>query len=371
MGKPENSISDAGDKPTLDRENLTRKYGLIFPMESFRRLAGTAGTKAPIGIALSFQPDGVVDLGHIDFSDPLMRDVVALILWATGQAVVTLKAEKQSLIDSKAHLETQNGKLSGRVSTLTAEAQRLRLEAAQATRAAAHNSETAELQRQLDETKSRLERANATIAGQQQTIANLKQDKAAQTVENSRLRGAVRRLARGAGQLANAAEAIWTGQAPHVQRSANKPDVETFPPLVQLPEWVEDKLAGKLVLHDSTIPVVRRCQYRNPAMVFQALALLAHEYRNMRITPGQPNLARFEARRKALCLAHRPSLHESTWGSRLYEKEYQRLHDGTVYELDWHLKRNGLRVYHASILTPETQAVFVGHTPTHLRNTFD
>lgn len=371
MGRPENSISDAENKPTLDRENLTGKYGLVFPMASFRRLAETAGLKSPIEIPLSFRPDGVVDLSSIDFSNPLMKGVVALILWATGQAVVCSKAENQRLTDSNAHLKGQNGKLNGKVSTLTAEVRQLRIEATQAARAAANNSETAALQRQLAEAKSKLDRANATIAGQQATIANLKQEKAAQTVENSQLRGAVRRLARGAGQLASAAEAIWTGQAPHVQRSANKPDVETFPPLVQLPEWVEDKLAGKLVLHDSTIPVVRRCQYRNPAMVFQALALLAHEYRNMRITPGQPNLARFEARRKALCLAHRPSLHETTWGSHTYKEEYQRLQDGRVYELDWHLKRNRLRVYHASTLMPETQAVFVGHAPTHLRNSFD
>lgn len=371
MGKPENGISDAEDRPTLDRDNLTKKYGLTFPMESLRRLAETAGMKSSIGIPLSFRPDGVVDLGSIDFSNPLMKDIVALILWATGQAVVRSKAENQRLTDSNTYFKTQNGKLGRKVDALTAEVRQLRIEATQAARAAANNGEMAALQRQLAEAKSKLDRANATIAGQQQTIANLRQDKAAQTVENNRLRGAVRRLARGAGHLADAAEAIWTGQAPHVQRSANKPDTETFPPLVQLPEWVADKLAGKLVLHDSTIPVVRRCQYRNPAMVFQALALLAYEYRNMRIAPGQANLARFEARRKALCLAHRPSLHETTWGSHTYKEEYQRLQDGRVYELDWHLKRNRLRVYHASTLMPETQAVFVGHAPTHLRNSFD
>ena len=371
MGSPENSIADAEDKPTLDREQLTKKYGLVFPDENFRSLAKTSKLTSPIGISLSFRPNGVVDLSSIDFSNPLMRDVVALILWATGQAVVCSKAENQRLTDSNAHLKAQNGKLGGKVDALTAEVQQLRIEATQAERAAENNSETAALRRQLAEAKSRLERANATIAGQQATIATLKQEKAAQIAENSQLRGAVRRLAQGAGQLANAAEAVWTGQAPHVQRSANKPDVETFPPLVQLPEWVADKLAGKLVLHDSAIPVVRKCQHQKPAMVFQALALLAHEYRAMRITPGPTNLARFEARRKVLCLAHSPSLHESTWGSRTYRDEYQRLQDGTVYELDWHLKRNGLRVYHASILMPKTQAVFVGHAPTHLRNTLD
>lgn len=340
-------------------------------MASFRRLAENAGMKSPIGIPLSFRPDGVVDLRSIDFSNPLMKDAVALILWATGQAVVCSKAENQRLTDSNAHLKGQNGKLNGKVSTLTTEVRQLRLEATQAARAAANNSETAALQRQLAEAKIKLDRANTTIAGQQETIAKLKQDKAAQTGENSRLRGAVRRLARGAGDLAEAAEAVWAGQAPHVQRCANKPDVETFPPLLQLPEWVADKLAGKLVLHDSTIPVVRKCQHQNPAMVFQALALLAHEYRDMRIAPGQTNLARFEARRMVLCLAHRPSLHESTWGSCTYKNEYQRSQNGTVYELDWHLKRNDLRVYHASILMPETQAVFVGHAPTHLRNKLD
>ena len=367
MDKTGNTVENAEDKPTLDRDNLTRKYGLVFPMASFRRLAENAGLKSPIEIPLSFRADGVVDLSSIDFSNPLMKDVVALILWATGQAAVCSKAESQRLTDSNAHLKAQNGKLGEKVAALTAEVRQRGIEAAQVARAAANNSETAALQRQLNEAKSKLDRANATIAGQQETIAKLKQEKTVQAGENSHLRGAVRRLAR-----ANAAEAVWTGQAPHVQRSANKPDVETFPSLVELPEWVADRLAGKLVLHDSTIPVVRKCQYRNPTVVFLALALLAHEYRNMRITPGQPNLARFEARRKVLCLAHRPSLHESTWGSRIYKEEYQRLQDGRVYKLDWHLKRNnGLRVYHASVLLPETQAVFVGHAPTHLRNTCD
>jgi hypothetical protein len=367
-----NTIEKAEDKPTLDRENLTGKYGLVFPMASFRRLGQNAGLKSPIEIPLSFRTDDVVDLSHIDFSDPLMKDVVALILWATGQAVVSSKAENQRLTDSNAHLKAQNGKLEAKVGTLTTEVRQLRVEATQAARAAANNTEVTELRRQLAETQTKLTRANTTIAGQQETIAGLKQEKAAQGLENNRLRGAVRRLARGAGQLAEVAEAaIWTGQAPHVQRSANRPDVETFPPLVELPEWVADKLAGKLVLHDSTIPVVRKCQHPHPATIFNALALLAGEYRDMRLKPGPDNLTRFEAKKTALRLSNRPSLHESTWGSRTYRDEYKRMQNGTVYRLDWHLKRNGLRVYYASTLMPETQAVFVGHAPTHLSNRWD
>ena len=69
-----------------------------------------------------------------------------------------------------------------------------------------------------------------------------------------------------------------------------------------MPDWVEDQLAGRLVFHPRAVQCVKKARYEDVPLVYQCLLLLAGPYRNMRLghdgakKAWDEGLARFELR---------------------------------------------------------------------------
>lgn len=145
----------------------------------------------------------------------------------------------------------------------------------------------------------------------------------------------------------------------------------------ELAKWVHDGLAGRLVLSARAEDAVKAAEFQDVALVYDALELLATEYRNMRLANPEERTLRQEAlqaRLGELGLSDSGSIAESTRG------EFKELYEITwppggkaKRVLDRHLakgknkeERYTLRIYY--FWDEESSQVVVGHLPSHLRN---
>jgi len=140
--------------------------------------------------------------------------------------------------------------------------------------------------------------------------------------------------------------------------------------LAELPEWVEEHLPGRLVLHPRALQGLKKSTYEDVGLVYQALLLLAREYRNMRL--GVDSEATWTARRNELGLQFSRSISDSRAGEQ-----------GDTYFVNWplgskrrvfvehHLRQGSskeerlcLRIYF--FWDEESEAVIVAWLPSHL-----
>jgi len=137
-------------------------------------------------------------------------------------------------------------------------------------------------------------------------------------------------------------------------------------------EWVREHLAGRLDLHPRAIRGVKDAVYKDPALVYRSLLLLANEYRDMH--RGACSRANYDARREELGITDSGSITEEQAGR--YGDTYSVLFPRGSRSrrfLDRHLKKGSgkddhtcLRIYF--FWHGESQQVVVGWLPSHLQN---
>jgi len=152
---------------------------------------------------------------------------------------------------------------------------------------------------------------------------------------------------------------------------------------VPIPESLEDledwqnNVAGQLWIAPKAIGAAGKSEFKNPTLVYEAILLLANEYRQMRINGGQEYKTSYQEGLMRLKLTEARSISESRVGEQ--GDEYYVNHPfqpGKRILLEEHLRRgsdrdprNTLRIYFA--WEPQEQLVVVGWLPSHLttRNT--
>jgi hypothetical protein len=77
-------------------------------------------------------------------------------------------------------------------------------------------------------------------------------------------------------------DALRTALEAKTRKSADA-DIEIPDNYDDMPEWVENRLAGRLFLHPRAINGIKKAVYNNIRLVYDCLLLLAREYRNMRL----------------------------------------------------------------------------------------
>jgi hypothetical protein len=138
-----------------------------------------------------------------------------------------------------------------------------------------------------------------------------------------------------------------------------------------LAAWVDDHLAGRLVLHPRAQRAAKDAEYEDPQLAAQALNALAREYRNMRLgMEGAPEA--WDRKIKSLHLEHGRSMSDSRRGQ--HGDEYEVVyppHSDEKHVLELHLKkgvshepRHCLRIYF--FWHEDEEQVVVGWLPTHL-----
>lgn len=380
----------AATEPLCD--SIYQQQGLVVTPDVMLRLRNAAGGTAAWLDALKAITDPDPEssrpfsLETTDFSIPGLRAFLSDVVNDTGARNVAIEAELaackkgiaerdlriQGLTGDNRHKDIQIERLKGDL----ADARENRPLLAQQRATAEARAQAEKAQQQLMELRSRFLALSRSSAGQQmqleqalKTNDTLKGENAGLKSHNRTLASAVRRLARGQ-------EPAKVFEAPHIQRMARKPDEEIFPALVELPEWVAARLEGRLVLHRSAVSEVRVSNHPTPERLFRALAFLAGPYRDMRLDSGNAaRLEKYDTGLMQLQMRHGPSMSPTHFANPKWQQEYSRVQDGRNYLCDWHLARNNkgpavLRVYHSQMLTPE-KAVFVGHAPSHLRNTLE
>jgi hypothetical protein len=140
----------------------------------------------------------------------------------------------------------------------------------------------------------------------------------------------------------------------------------------ELPEWANTNLAGRLILHPRTLRGLGEAKYEDIGSVYQALLLLANEYRNMRQGHEGAREA-FEARLEELGLRYGPSVTETRAGEEgdTYYVRYP-LHTQRNQFLELHLRNKGntrdpkrcVGIYF--FWDEDTRQVVVGWLPGHL-----
>jgi len=140
-----------------------------------------------------------------------------------------------------------------------------------------------------------------------------------------------------------------------------------------LPQWVEENLLGRLVLHPRALRGVKDAQYEDAGLVFRSLLLLANEYRNMRLGLADAREA-FEAKMAELGLRCSGSISESRAGEEgdTYFVRYP-LHADRKRFLELHLRKGSTRDDRHCLAVyffwdEETRQVVVGWLPSHLEN---
>jgi hypothetical protein len=164
--------------------------------------------------------------------------------------------------------------------------------------------------------------------------------------ENANLRGRVRSLALRADAVSE--DAHWPSS------------------YAELPEWVSNSFASRLVLARKAQRAVVSSQYQDIKLVCSALEALAMAYVNMRNglgrTPFEQSLERISVSDEPI--AANPDRYKK-------EPAYWCQYEGRPFFMDRHLKRGisrdsreALRIYYA--WDEETQQVIVGHLTSHL-----
>jgi hypothetical protein len=142
--------------------------------------------------------------------------------------------------------------------------------------------------------------------------------------------------------------------------------------LEDLQAWAGRHWGGKLHFASRAFRAIKDAHYQNVELVYQALDLLANEYRSMRLNPGIEARNIYERKRLSLGLENQP-----TFASEALANE-----QGDMYFIDWqgrrcllsdHLKKGNshnhqycLRIYY--FWCDETEQVIIGWLPSHLRN---
>lgn len=155
----------------------------------------------------------------------------------------------------------------------------------------------------------------------------------------------------------------------HITHHATEGYPKTFD---ELQSWANRYWGGKLHFASRAFRAVKDAYYHNVELVYQALDLLANEYRSMRLNPGTEAREIYEAKRISLGLDDQP-----TFTSEAIANE-----QGDTYFIDWqgrrcllnaHMKKGNsheprycLRIYY--FWCDETEQVVIGWLPSHLRN---
>lgn len=139
----------------------------------------------------------------------------------------------------------------------------------------------------------------------------------------------------------------------------------------EIEDW-QQHVAGQLWIAPRAISAASKSQYKEPSLVYEALLLLANEYRQMRIHGGDEYRESYEDGLKRLKLNQARSIAESRVGEQ--GDEYYVNHPfqpGKKVFLEEHLRRgndrdqrNTLRIYFA--WEQQEQVVIVGWLPGHL-----
>lgn len=144
-------------------------------------------------------------------------------------------------------------------------------------------------------------------------------------------------------------------------------DVPIPQSLDNLDEWSRQYLTGKIMIHPRAIRGAKKSEFSDPALIYNSLLLLAHEYRDMRI--GSGNRESYEKKLSSLRLKNESTHH----GDRAGEEgdEYYVNICGRRYYLEDHLKfgasrepKHCMRIYY--FWNQEDQQAVVGWLPSHL-----
>lgn len=176
--------------------------------------------------------------------------------------------------------------------------------------------------------------------------------------ENRRLQAHVDALRR--------ALAVKTGQTPDAEIAIP----QTYD---DLPEWVEEHLVGRLILHPRARQGIKEAIYEEVSLVYQSLLLLANDYRDMRLgITGDKE--RWEAALQNLRLKFSGSIDRARAGEEgdTYFVRYP-LHTERKEFLEFHLRRGTSHDHRRCLAVyffwdAETQQVVVGWLPSHLEN---
>jgi len=139
-----------------------------------------------------------------------------------------------------------------------------------------------------------------------------------------------------------------------------------------LPEWIDTNLAGRLTLHPRALRGISEAQYEDVERVYQALLLLANEYRNMR--QGHDGAKEdFNQRLEELGLRDGPSITPTRAGEQgdTYFVRYP-LHTEHKQFLEYHVRNKGntrdpkrcVGIYY--FWDEDTHQIVVGWLPGHL-----
>ena len=137
-----------------------------------------------------------------------------------------------------------------------------------------------------------------------------------------------------------------------------------------LPSWVEKQLVGRLVLHPRAVRMMKSARYEDVNLVYQALLILANEYRDMKMSTGESLREHFIKAVDSLGLEYSRSIKASRAPEQgaTYFVEYQ----GNKCFLENHLKkgstkdeRHTMRIYY--FWDDYQSVVVVGSLPGHLQ----
>ncbi|MEZ2416352.1 hypothetical protein [Luteibacter sp. RCC_6_2] len=136
-----------------------------------------------------------------------------------------------------------------------------------------------------------------------------------------------------------------------------------------LVEWAEEHFTGRLIITPKAANLASACDHAEPDKIFEALALLAGPYWDMKFANGARS--DFETASRELGMSVGPT--GDGVDDRRYAKQYSASWEGQSYKLAMHLQgsdsrdpRVCIRIYFA--IDEEEQLLIVGHLPTHLRN---
>ena len=162
-----------------------------------------------------------------------------------------------------------------------------------------------------------------------------------------------------------------------LEKTGESPDALLALPdqLSEIAEWVDDHLAGRLVLHPRALRGLKDGQYSDVGLVGRALLLLANEYRDSELGRGERGtLEAFNDGCKALGLQHSSSISRTRAGEQgeTYFVRYPPNSEQSAF-LEWHLRkgkgkdgRRCLAIYF--FWDRASQQVVVGWLPSHLDN---
>lgn len=160
----------------------------------------------------------------------------------------------------------------------------------------------------------------------------------------------------------------------HLKKSlaeaTGKPDETPIPDdLVGFEEWCKEHLAGSVVVNSRAFQGIKKSEFQEPSLIYQALLVLRDYYVPMRINGGTEYQAAYL---QALGALH---IEESQTGdgAKFEGNEYTVRYQGKRRDLDRHLKAGNsreprfcFRLYF--FWDDESQVVVVGWLPSHLEN---